>query len=99
MTMNKRLPRKLKKKIPKGPYCYELKSKDIMKDLLTKGFYSTRICPFYANIKLKDKPEELKDDIDLEYPEESVGWCKCLRSEIDDQVKNCSYNDNYRYNG
>jgi hypothetical protein len=82
-----RLPRKIKKKIPKGVYCY----KGIHFDSKT-GIYHVKKCDFYTNIKMGDKPIELQDEIDKEYPEEYVGWCNWLTCEIDDRCKNCGIN-------
>lgn len=67
-----KVPRKLKKKIPKGMYCYSFKT-----------------CVFYDNIKIKDKRIETKDEIDLEFPNEYIGFCKLVKCEIDDQCKSC----------
>jgi len=80
-----RIPRKLKKKIPKGMYCYEGTS-------YQNEVYHVKNCEFYKNIKVKDKPENQQDEIDKGYPNESVGWCKLLKCEIDDQCKNCGIN-------
>ena len=84
-----RIPRKLKKKIPTDTvYCY----------IPTSGFkkldsgqygYTIKLCPFYTDIKCKDKPESKQNEIDKEYPEEVVGWCKLVKCEIDDQCKSC----------
>lgn len=83
-----KVPRKLKKKIPKGYYCYTMTSG--FKKLDNGGYgYTIKTCEFWDNIKLKDKPKEYLDDIDLKYPEETIGWCKLLRCEIEDQCKSC----------
>lgn len=84
---SKRIPRKIKKRIPKGHYCYT----PISIDPETFNM-SIRSCVFFKYIKCKDKPEECQDEIDKEYPEERVGWCKHIRYEIDDQCKMCSIN-------
>jgi hypothetical protein len=69
-----KLPRKLKKKIPKGCYCYKFNGKtskvwnDEIKSFVTS--YHTDVCPFYSDIKCKDKPT----NFDIEFPEEYVGW-------------------------
>jgi hypothetical protein len=80
-----KIPRKIKKKIPKGLYCYEPISYD-------KKTMSLNIstCPFYKFIKLKDKPLDKQDEIDKEHPEEFTGWCKLIKYEIDDQCKSCN---------
>ena len=86
-----RIPRKLKKKmikaIPDGMYCYKGISFDI-----NTGIYLIKCCPFYISIQCKNKPIEKQGEIDLEYPEEWVGWCKLLKYEIDDQCKSCGIN-------
>ncbi len=77
-----KVPRKLKKKIPKGVYCYSL--------INCTEFKSTiKTCVFYDNIKIKDKPIETQDEIDLEFPNEYIGFCKLVKCEIDDQCKYC----------
>lgn len=78
-----RLPRKVKKKIPKGRYCY----KPLYLD--KKLTFHIKSCEFFKYIKCKDKPKELHDEIDAEYPEERIGWCKLFKCEIDDQCKSC----------
>lgn len=83
-----RIPRKLKKQIPVGHYCYEL----IHYDMKT-GNSKVKMCPFYASIQCKDKPEKYQNEIDKEYPEEYVGWCKLVIGEIDDQCKSCATRD------
>lgn len=80
-----KVPRKLKKQIPYGPYCY----KGISFDTKT-GIYHVKPCIFYTNIKCKDKP--VQTELDKEYPEHVDGWCKLLKCEIDDQCKNCGIN-------
>jgi hypothetical protein len=97
-----KIPRKLKKKIPKGVYCYKLTGKtsevwnEEYKTFVTS--YHTDVCPFYAHIKFKDKPTHLQDEIDLEYPDEYGGWCKLIKYELDDQCKSCGINK-YDKNG
>lgn len=89
-TMSKkfRIPRKLKKKIPKGMYCYRYTGKtskvwsEEHKTFITA--YNIKTCPFYFNNHLgygdcrflfnKDKKYNGQDDLDL-----------CL----DDQCKSC----------
>jgi hypothetical protein len=84
--MKPRLPRKLKKQIPKWVYCYE--------PLRVNKDYSitVRPCPLYKRIKTSEKPEHLQDEIDKEYPDEYIGWCKFYDAEIDDQCKICNFN-------
>ncbi len=85
-----RIPRKLKKKIPEGLYCYKF-LKPIIEGNIWKG-YTIKLCEFFNVIKLEDKPKELQDEIDKEFPKEKVGWCKYLQSEIEDQCKSCGIN-------
>ena len=81
----KRIPRKLKKKIPIGQYCY----KGIKFDLKT-GVYHIKPCVFYGYIKIGDMPvEEHMKDWKEEFKDEMVGWCKLIKSEINDQCKSC----------
>ena len=82
--MKYRLPRKLKKKIPKGMYCYTPISYEV-----STGVFHIKPCQFYCHIKIKDKPEELQDELDKEYPDQIIGWCKRLKMEIEDQCKWC----------
>jgi hypothetical protein len=85
MESNKfRVPRKQKKLIPNGVYCY----KGLRYDLET-GVYYIKLCPFFTHIKCKEKPEELQNEIDKEFPEETIGWCKLIKGDIDDQCKSC----------
>ncbi len=79
-----RIPRKLKKKIPVGLYCYTPRRFD-----LSTGIYYIDLCYFYNTINREEKPESLKKEEDREFPEESIGWCNLIKGEIDDQCKNC----------
>lgn len=85
-----RVPRKLKKKIPKDThYCY----------IPTSGFkyfedgsygFETKVCDFYYWRKIKDLKPPYLDEQDLEeYGEETVGYCKLIKCEIEDQCKSC----------
>jgi hypothetical protein len=88
MTEKKyRIPRKIKKKIPVGHYCYTI-DYDRNKIEPIDGYW-VKTCPFFKHIKLKDKPLNKQDDIDLEYPEEFCGWCTLEKWEVDDQCKCC----------
>ena len=87
-----RIPRKKKKQIPKDTfYCYTPTSKPgIMKD--GRWGYTIKTCPFYSWRKIKDlKPlPDYLDESDLgEFGEDTVGWCKIVKGEIDDQCKSC----------
>lgn len=86
-----KIPRKKKKQIPSGPYCYKCISYD-------KDTFSMKVkyCPNYTIIQCKDKPVELQDEIDKEYPNEKIGWCKLLKSELMDDIKYCSINCKYK---
>jgi hypothetical protein len=79
-----RVPRKLKKKIPQGMYCYEGLNFDC-----ATGIYNIRSCRFYNYIKRSDKSESKKDEIDKEYPDEYCGYCRLIKSELIDQCKSC----------
>lgn len=93
-----RIPRKLKKKIPKGIYCYN----GIKMDWKT-GIYKIEPCPFLGHIKIRDliliennlDNKEIAEEIVEEKEKEeflnyTVGFCKFLKCEIDDQCKSCS---------
>ena len=85
-----RIPRKLKKKIPNNTfYCYTPTSG--MKHFKDGSYgYSIKLCPFYDWKKLIDiKPDYLDEDDLIKYGEESVGYCKLIKCEIDDQCKSC----------
>lgn len=86
-----RVPRKLKKKIPNGVYCYEGLSYDV-----ESGVYHIKACEFYTSIKCKDIPEDKQDEIHKEYPEEIIGWCKMIKYEIDDQCKMCGIKNYFK---
>jgi len=77
-----RIPRKIKKKIPVGHYCYT----PIKYDNETH-IYHIEPCKYYKRIKIKDKPTI--EDWENEFLDEIVGWCSLCRCEIDDQVKSC----------
>ncbi len=87
----KRVPRKLKKQIPVGMYCYVSTGKtsqiwdEEYKTFVTS--YHTKECTFYDRIKIKDKPEI--EDWEKEYLEEWTGWCKLYKLQPDDQCKSC----------
>jgi hypothetical protein len=95
-----RVPRKIKKKIPKGVYCYEYVRAKYSENGNWTG-YETKPCPYGKYIQLKDSTsakyhteEELK-----EYGHELVDYCKIAKCEIDDQCKMCGIKEglsNYR---
>lgn len=85
-----RVPRKLKKKIPKDThYCYIPTSG--LKHFEDGSYgYSIKLCHFYDWRKIKDLKPPYLDEEDLEkYGEETVGYCKLIKCEIDDQCKSC----------
>jgi hypothetical protein len=89
----KRIPRKLKKKIPVGLYCYEPTS-GFMQFPNGQWGFKVRLCPFYTTIKLKDWPEETRPNyMDGEYMkefgEENESWCKLVKWDVTDQCKSC----------
>lgn len=87
-----RVPRKLKKQIPKDTvYCYTPTSELCF---LKEGEYgyTIKLCPFYTRIKFKDMkplPEWITEKDIEEYGNEDVSWCKLVKCEIDDQCKSC----------
>lgn len=81
--MKYRAPRKIKKKIPKGRYCY-------LGIKYENSILYTKECSYYKYIQAKNKPKEFQDEIDREYPEAKIGWCEFLKCEIDDQCKSCA---------
>jgi hypothetical protein len=68
-----RIPRKLKKKIPKNtPYCYspDFKKNESQKELFP---YWIKPCTFYTR----------------KYQEGIDGWCNLIKCEVMDQCKSC----------
>ena len=89
-----RLPRKSKKQIPKNThYCYTPTSTPgFMED--GKWGYEIKLCPFYSWRKIKDlKPDYLDAKDLIEFGEDTVGYCKLVKVEIDDCCK--SYGQKY----
>lgn len=93
--MKNRIPRKLKKKIPKGVYCYspvEFPCKE------NNWVYKIKECSYYTSIKIKNVPKNSTDEVmkemseEGEFPEEFVGWCRKINYSIDDQCKSCGFN-------
>jgi len=62
------IPRKLKKQIPVGYYCYTPVQAP---SAATNWVYKIKSCPFYKHV----------DELD--------GYCKLVKCEITDQVKDC----------
>lgn len=87
-----RIPRKLKKQIPKNTmYCYTpLTEPGIMEDGVWG--YKIKQCPFSTYIKNKDMnpmPSYMDKKLLDEYGEEYTNWCKLVKYEIEDQYKSC----------
>lgn len=87
-----RIPRKLKKKIPKNTfYCYTPTSG--FKELKNGKYgYAIKLCPFYTWMKYKDMyplPDWVDKEFLDEFSESCNGWCKLGKCEIDDQCKSC----------
>jgi hypothetical protein len=97
-----RIPRKKKKQIPLGLYCYKQTSGWKVFPDGTTGFSIER-CPFYGWIKYKDIPKkDLPDWIDDEFLDEfgerEMPWCRLVKTDIMDQCKSCGerYGKDYR---
>lgn len=71
--MKLKVPRKKKKQIPVGLYCYTPTSDFKILEGRQYG-YTIKCCPFYKHV----------DGLE--------GHCRLLKSEITDQVKDCSIN-------
>lgn len=91
-----RLPRKTKKQIPKGVYCYTPIGR------LDDGRFGYKIksCPFYKAIKIKDipvnqRPNWMDEEYVSEYGEELEGWCNLIETDIDDQCKSCGIKQDF----
>lgn len=94
-----KIPRKKKKHIPEGFYCYTFTGK--VSKVWSEKYktfiptYYTKLCPFYGHIKIKDisekdRPKWMDDEYVAEFAEEQTSWCKLLKTDIDDQCKSCS---------
>jgi hypothetical protein len=88
-----RVPRKLKKQIPIGVYCYVPNGKNSQRwSEEYKMFlptYGVDYCKFHGSIKIKDKPEI--EDWEQEFLEENIEWCKLLKYDIMDSCKSCTF--------
>ena len=73
-----KVSRKIKKQIPKGVYCYT----GIRFDL-SSGIYHIKSCPQLKYIKTSQKPRDLQSEIDLEFPDVKIGWCKLIKRKRD----------------
>jgi hypothetical protein len=88
-----KVPRKKKKQIPTGLYCYTA----------TSGFkkfpdgswgFTTKVCPFYSHIKIKDiqladRPKWMDEEFVNEHGNRIESWCKLVKTDIMDQCKSC----------
>jgi hypothetical protein len=94
-----RVPRKKKKQIPEGFYCYKF-NKEIHQvwDKEYKTFlpvYSIKPCPFYDFMKLKDiskedRPNWMSEGYIKKYSETDIPWCRLIRTDVDDRCKSCN---------
>jgi hypothetical protein len=94
-----RIPRKKKKQIPEGFYCYTHTGKTYQiwseecKTFLPS--FGTKSCPFYGSIKLKDiskedRPNWMSEGYIKKYSETDMPWCRLIRTDVDDRCKSCS---------
>ena len=91
-----RVPRKIKKQIPKGVYCYEYIKPNLSEKGIWKG-YETKPCPFGKYIKLKDSPDAkdyTKKELD-DFGDELIDWCKIAECSIDDSCKSCGIKNEF----
>ena len=88
-----RIPRKKKKKVPVGPYCYTpLTGYKILPN--GKYGFEAKLCDFYTCIRIEDVPEHLRPRwMDQEYVDEfkneQIGWCRLVKEDVEDQCKSC----------
>ena len=94
-----RIPRKKKKQIPKGWYCYEQTSgMKYFEEDGTTG-YDIKVCPFYTHIKYNDIPKKhlpnwLDEEFLAKHGDEYESWCKLIKTDIMDQCKSCNERTN-----
>lgn len=87
-----RVPRKKKKQIPKGYYCYETISEYKVFEDGVSG-YEVKTCPFVDYVKFKDmkeKPNWVDEEFLTEFGEQEVTYCKLIKYQINDMCKSCS---------
>lgn len=92
-----RVPRKLKKKIPKDTvYCYTPTGETGViwnEEYQTEvPWYGIKKCHFYTRKKykgMKPQPEWIDEEFLNKYKDVEQGWCKLVKYEIDDQCKSC----------
>jgi len=93
-----RVPRKLKKQIPKDTfYCYKPTSDFHYLKSGNYGF-TVKTCPFYTWKAFKDMkplPSWIDDDYLEEFGDVENGWCKLVKCEIEDQCKSCGLKTGY----
>jgi hypothetical protein len=88
-----RIPRKKKKQIPVGLYCYTATSG--MKYFPDGSYgYEIKRCPFYGSIKIKDipvkdRPKWMDDEYVKEFGEREESWCRLVKTDVMDQCKSC----------
>ena len=88
-----KIPRKKKKQIPVGLYCYTTTSE--FKNLGDGRYgFTVKVCPFYTHKRYINIPEsQLPNWVDKEwldeYGETETDWCRLVNYEIDDQCKSC----------
>jgi hypothetical protein len=93
IKVDMKIPRKKKKQIPVGMYCYTPTSG--FKDMGDGQWgFTTKLCPFYSNIKYKDipinqRPKWMDDEFIKEFGNKTEGWCKLVKTDIMDQCKSC----------
>ncbi len=84
-----KIPRKKKKQIPIGLYCYTPIGFD-----WSTGIYHIKTCPFYGHIKIKDipvnqRPKWMDDEYVKEYGDKEESWCRLVKTDVMDQCKSC----------
>lgn len=103
-----RIPRKKKKKIPKGHYCYVPDKKKSLKSFYKDGklTYFIKSCLFFKYKQRNQVLEHLtsidneiiKESTDSEaeaFLNEKIGFCKLTKSEVEDQCKSCGIKMDY----
>jgi hypothetical protein len=103
-----RIPRKKKKKIPKGHYCYQPDKKKSYKSFSKDGLftYFIKSCSFFKYRQRNQVLEHLtsidnkiiKESTDSEaqvFLNEKIGFCKLIKNEIEDQCKSCGFKMDY----
>ena len=89
--MKNRIPRKLKKQIPKGMYCYVPTSGYKKFPNGSYGF-DVKYCKFNSEIKYKDMkpaPSWMDEEFLNEFGEVEHEWCKLIKTDVMDSCKSC----------